>query len=233
MNSSQRKSPLSRSWSGRKLYHSSLTSGLNPDRLEFFLCTDLANYSKDKRLLTLCKLSFTGLAQRIQTSGLEHCHADLTNLALVLESFLNSSDQASLPATVVYDTHSYMGLVNFAQQNHTIARMHFMKALWIVSSSEKNIPREQLAVAAHRLGRSYMACRHYKEALALMQKALAAYSTTGVPKDHSCVVEAQKLSQEATQAMTHSPSRKAKKRLSFIEEESDSSTQTGAELRYA
>eukprot|EP00522_Entomoneis_paludosa_P007867 CAMPEP_0172445780 /NCGR_PEP_ID=MMETSP1065-20121228/5576_1 /TAXON_ID=265537 /ORGANISM="Amphiprora paludosa, Strain CCMP125" /LENGTH=225 /DNA_ID=CAMNT_0013196761 /DNA_START=376 /DNA_END=1053 /DNA_ORIENTATION=+ len=222
-------SPLSRS--ARKLYQNTLTVDLDVDRLEYFLCYDLEIYSKDKRLCNLSKLSFTGIAQRIKANGLENRHEDLSNLSMVLESFLSST--LSLPAAVVYETHSYMGLIKTAQKNNQAAKMHFLKALWIVcsSSTEGQIPKEQLAVAMHRLARAYMTCKHYKEAVGILQKAIANYRIAGVAKEHSCVVDANKVFVEAQRAFAATPQPKAKKRLSFIDEESECSTQTGSERR--
>mmetsp|Transcript_14258 Transcript_14258/g.18618 ORF Transcript_14258/g.18618 Transcript_14258/m.18618 type:complete len:237 (-) Transcript_14258:1780-2490(-) len=223
MNSNRLSSPLGRS--GRKLYHNTLTVGLNRDRLEHFLCNELGLYCKDERLCKLARISFNGLSHRIRSVGLENSQEELSNAVVVLVSFLNSTQ--SLPACIVYETHSFLGLVKSAQRNNQAAKMHFLKALWIIngassSTTEGEIPREQLAVVLHRLGRAYASCRHFRETEGLIQKALASYSANGVPNDHTCVVEANQILAEAKEAIAAAPSTRPKKRLSFIEEESDS-----------
>jgi hypothetical protein len=224
-----RNSPSSRS--ARKLYHSMLSADLNEDRLEHFLCCEMEMYCKDYRLCTLARLSCAGMSQRLRTVGLENSYEDLSNVVVVLVSFLNSSQ--SLPAGIVYETHSFLGLIKSSQRNYQAARMHVLKALWIVSSSmtEAEIPREQLAIAEHRLGRAYAAGRHYNVAKGLIEKALGCYTETGVACGHPCVVEASQILAECKQAIAATLSTKPKKRLSFIEEESDSDTKNEPELR--
>jgi hypothetical protein len=112
----------------------------------------------------------------------------------------NTNNSRPLPANVVYEVHSFMGLLNMAQKNDAAAKVSFMKALWITAAmstnnkddgvtttSHKNNSKGgsacggyELALTLHRLGKIYArssskSSSNYTEAKNLLSKALEQY----------------------------------------------------------
>ena len=208
----------------RKHSNSSLSVDLNLDCLERFLRRTVRHYSEDRELAATAEAQFAGIAEHCRSRGLEHCKDDLSNVASVLDTFVSSSP--SLPAAIVYEVHSLMGLVRVALKQHSVAVKSYMKALWFASATE-DIPQEQLAVTLHRLGKAYgdTTIGRYGEASYLLTKALDIYERAHVHKDHHCVVDARQTLESVQEKFKKSKKREARSslrsfgRLSFIQEE--------------
>jgi hypothetical protein len=190
------------------------------DDLQRFL-SSIALYCNDAELAASALHAASGLSSRWQEKGIERFPADVANVAMILDAFItmtsragggsntNSNDQNNrncsnttsnssrpLPANVVYEVHSFMGLLNMAQKNDAAAKVSFMKALWItaaMSATTSSKPEQdnnnnnkgyELALTLHRLGkihaRTTTSCSNssgsnYNEAKNLLTKALEQY----------------------------------------------------------
>jgi len=208
----------------RKNSYSSLSVDLDLEVLERFLRLSIRHYTEDRELAATAEAQFAGLAERCRSQGLERCRDDLINVASVLDAFLSSSP--SLPAAVVYEVHSLMGLVRVALKQHSVAIQSYMKALWIASATE-DIPQEQLAVTLHRLGKAYgdSTIRNYGEASFLLTKAIQMYDRAHFHKDHRCVLDARQTLESVQESYKESKNQEAPSslrsfgRLSYIQEE--------------
>lgn len=117
---------------------------------------------------------------------MEHC-LDLENFFDVLDeleirllSLLKSYPSLSSP--VVGDIHSYLGLIYLEQENDTAAVDSFTKAIWFLKRSSSNTPDDSnaalaVAKANHRLGLAYGRCGDHKQAIHLIEHAIATYSS--------------------------------------------------------
>jgi tetratricopeptide (TPR) repeat protein len=201
---------------------SSLSIGLALDRLGKLLCQTLRQHSNDNDLTMMAVFLYESLLHRMQegeSCRLESCSDELSQIVDVLDVFITST--AELPATVVFEVHSLRGLVQETLCRHKLARQSYLKALWIASSTAQ-IPKEQLAIAMHHLGKSYGASGDYKEATALLERSLSEYEQSHIPKRHVCVADAEssirRLSAERL-AMKSSFSRPKRTTLALIPEE--------------
>jgi tetratricopeptide (TPR) repeat protein len=170
---------------------SSLSIGLALDRLGKLLCQTLRQHSNDNDLRMMAVSSHQSLLHRtneVESCRLECCRDELSQIDDVLDAFITST--ANLPATVVFEVHSLRGLVQETLCRHKLASQSYLKALWIASATAQ-IPKEQLAITMHRLGKSYGANGDYKEATALLQRSLSEYEQSNIPKRHVCVADAE------------------------------------------
>jgi hypothetical protein len=171
---------------------SDLSVGFHYDDLERFLCISIALFCNDTELAASAVQAATGLSSRWQQKGIESFPADVANIAMILDAFItmtsragsnnNSNNQNSstssntnnslpLPANVVYEVHSFMGMLKTAQKNDAAAKVSFMKALWISAAMSMSSSKQEqqvdmmtttshrkgyeLALTLHRLGRIY------------------------------------------------------------------------------
>jgi tetratricopeptide (TPR) repeat protein len=203
---------------------SSLSIGLALDRLGKLLCQTLRQCSHDNDLRMMSVSSYQSLLYRmheVESCRLECCRDELSRIYDVLDTFITST--ADLPATVVFEVHSLRGLVQETLCRHKLAQQSYLKALWIASSTAQ-IPKEQLAMTMHHLGKSYGANGDYKEATALLERSLSEYEQSHIPKRHVCVVDAEsEIRRLSAQRLAFKPSFSRPKRttLAQIPEEQD------------
>jgi tetratricopeptide (TPR) repeat protein len=159
--------------------------GLDVDRLEQLLCHTLLRYTNDVDLVTLIS-KFEGLAARCHLQGLESCHDELINAATMLAISLSASPV--LPALIVYEVHSAIGLIREAQGQYTCAIQSYLKAFWVASATSK-IPQEELGCVLHRLGKAYGRSGKYQKGMILLEEAIGIYEKAHLNKE-KCVEEA-------------------------------------------
>ncbi len=99
---------------------STFSVGLDPDRLERLLCQTLLRHTKDVKLVALIS-EFEGLGARCHSQGREHCQHDLNNAATMLAISLSSAFSIYLPAQLVLEVHSTIGLIREAHGQHASA----------------------------------------------------------------------------------------------------------------
>jgi tetratricopeptide (TPR) repeat protein len=163
---------------------STFSVGLDPNRLERLLCQALLRRTKDAELVALIS-DFEGLGARCHSQGLESCQDELNNAATMLTISLSSSP--ALPAQLVLEVHSAIGLIHEAQGQYTSAIQSHLRAFW-VASAITNIPQEDLGCILHRLGKAYSLSGNYKIGRSLLEKAIEIYEKEHLDKE-SCEAE--------------------------------------------
>lgn len=205
-----------------KITTAGLSANLNPEHLERLLQA-LCSFSKDSDLIAMGS-EFAGLAAHYREYGAKSCQDELSNAIALLSASLSASPD--LPTLIVYDIHSLIGLIREGQAGPSAAIQHYLKALWIASSTEE-IPREQLALTLHRLGRAYGRSGNSRQGKSLLAKAIQIYEVCNLHRE-PCMAEAKEMMQECELAIKASERawsslRGGFRRLSFIEEEQESS----------
>jgi len=184
-----------RSRSGRNSF-SILTVNLNLGDLGRFLRQTIGTFSVDADLTSSARVHFEALLARLMLADerIEACHAEIENCVSVLFSFLESSGemQLQLPSTVIYDAHSLIGCMQELLQQHKLASLSFLKALWVASVTPE-VSTEMLAITLHRLGQAYSAMGMYDEAQKILQKTVTEYTMANVHRNHAVVVDAIEL----------------------------------------
>ena len=158
---------------------STFSVSLDPDRLERLLCQDLLRRTKDAELLALIS-DFEGLGARCHSHGLESCQDELNNAATMLSISLSTSP--ALPAQLVLEVHSTIGLIHEAQGQYTSAIQSLLKAFWVASATT-NIPQEELGRVLHRLGKAYGLSGKYHIGRSLLEKAIKIYEKEHLDKE--------------------------------------------------
>jgi tetratricopeptide (TPR) repeat protein len=166
---------------------SAFSAGLDPDRLERLLCQTLLRHTKDAELVALIS-EFEGLGARCHSQGLERCQNDLNNAATMLAISLSSAFSRQLPAQLVLEVHSAIGLIREAQGQHASAIQSHLRAFWVASATT-NIPQEELGRVLHRLGKAYGLSGKYQTGRSLLEKAIEIYEKEHLDKE-SCMEEA-------------------------------------------
>lgn len=204
---------------------SSLSLGLNLDRLQVVLRSVVAKYTDDEDLASMAISECDAITHRSRQDRILR-NDDLYNIMNVLEAFLSSS--STLPALVVFEVHSLIGLLSAEQKKYSSAIQSYMKALWMAASAD-NIPEEELAVTLHRLGKAYGELANHLEAKNLLEKALKVYEKVNVRKDHPCVVDARSAMAHYASKYRVSeaswcslPFRRASQKLCSVDEERES-----------
>jgi tetratricopeptide (TPR) repeat protein len=155
--------------------------GLDPDQLERLLCQALLRRTKDSEIVALIS-EFKGLGARCHSQGLESCQDELNNAATMLA--ISLSALPALPAQLVLEVHSAIGLIYEAQGQYTSAIQSYLRAFWVASATT-NIPQEQLARVLHRLGKAYGLSGNYQIGRSLLEKAIEIYEKEHLDKE-SC-----------------------------------------------
>jgi tetratricopeptide (TPR) repeat protein len=178
-----------------------ISAGFDYNELERFLLFTVEQYCYDRALALSAKaksrlLSRHCLRQKskegVATASSHDDRQNMEDVAVILSAFMDSSSP-NLPTSVVYQVHSFMGLISLARQDNEAALSSFTKALWIVVNATNNeIPQEQQAVTVQRMGMVYGASGQYREASNLLRKAMAIYEKTNIGTDHDCIRDARK-----------------------------------------
>jgi tetratricopeptide (TPR) repeat protein len=163
--------------------------GLDPDELERLLCQTLLRFTRDAELVALIS-EFEGLGARCHLQGLESCQDELNNAATVLVISLSASP--ALPAQLVLEVHSAIGLIREAQGQYTSAIQSYLRAFW-VASAITNIPQEELGRVLHRLGKAYGLSGNYQRGRSLLEKAIEIYEKAHLDKESCKAGEALKI----------------------------------------
>ena len=144
----------------------------------------------------------------------------LQDAVVILESFI---DLRSLSSVVVFEAHSFVGLIRESLFEFASARQSFLRALWIASSSNEVTP-ENLAVTMHRLAKVIASQRDYAQAKCLFEKARDTYAQAHVSSSHPCVVACKEALRSVQQAIQEDEAiNRTWTRLSFVEEENEGS----------
>lgn len=154
---------------------------LDPNRLERLLCQALLRRTKDAELVALIS-DFEGLGARCHSQGLESCQDELNNVATMLTISLSVSPP--LPAQLVLEVHSAIGLIHETQGQYTSAIQSHLRAFW-VASAITNIPQEELGRVLHRLGKAYGLSGNYQIGKSLLEKVIDIYEKEHLDKE-SC-----------------------------------------------
>lgn len=184
----------------RKRSTTGLSSHLNPDQLEPLLIA-LCAFSDDADVVAMAS-EFDGLAAHYREHGAENCRAELANAVALLSASLNTSD---LPTLLVYEIHSMIGLIRESQSGPSYAIQPYLKAFWI-ASAKQDIPREQLAVTLHRLGRAYYLSGNCVQGKILLSKAIQIYEERNMYRE-PCMAEAKDMLQACEQTIIASKAR--------------------------
>jgi tetratricopeptide (TPR) repeat protein len=160
---------------------STFSVGLDPDRLERLLCHALLRRTKDAELVALIS-DFEGLGARCHSQGLESCQDELNNVSTMLS--ISLSTLPALPAQLVLEVHSAIGLIHEEQGQYTSAIQSHLKAFWVASATT-NIPQEELGRVLHRLGKTYGLSGNYQIGRSLLEKAIEIYEKQHLDKE-SC-----------------------------------------------
>jgi tetratricopeptide (TPR) repeat protein len=167
---------------------STFSVGLDPDQLERLLCRSLLRRTKDAEHVVLIS-EFEGLGDRCHLQGLEGCQDELNNAATMLAISLSNASPA-LPAQLVFEVHSAIGLICEAQGHYTSAIQSHLRAFW-VASAITDIPQEELGRVLHRLGKAYGLSGKHQQGRTLLEKAIEIYGKAHLNKE-SCMEEAGK-----------------------------------------
>lgn len=173
---------------------SSLSLGLDLNRLEVVLSRSVHLYSRDRDLLAMASAEGCRIADRVRTRGVKGCGDELSNVMMILSSFLNSCT-SNVPSTLVFEVHSLVGQILEWQRSYDSAIVSYVKALWIASWS-KEVPPEHLARTLHQIGKVYGIQGNYLEAKKLLQRALQSYEAAQMATDHPIVVDARQSLKE-------------------------------------
>lgn len=160
--------------------------GLDPDQLERLLCQAFFRHTKDVELVALVS-EFEGIGARCHSQGLGSCQDELNNAATMLVISLSASP--ALPAQLVLDVHSAIGLIREAQGQYTSAIQWYLRAFW-VASAKTDIPQQELGRVLHRLGKAYGLSGNYQMGRSLLEKAIEIYEKAHLDKE-SCMEEAE------------------------------------------
>jgi tetratricopeptide (TPR) repeat protein len=160
---------------------STFSVGLDPNRLERLLCQALLRRTKDAELVALIS-DFEGLGARCHSRGVESCQDELNNAATILTIALSASP--ALPAQLVIEVHSAIGLIHEAHGQYTSAIQSHLRAFWVASATS-NIPQEELGRVLHRLGKAYGLSGNYQIGRSLLEKAIEIYEKEHLDKE-SC-----------------------------------------------
>lgn len=114
-----------------------------------------------------------GVSQLFECLDMD-CYQDTLALMEVgLLSILRAYPSLSSP--VVGEIHSYLGLVYLELGNYTSAVDAFMKAIWFQSRTPAEENAFAIAQANHRLGMAYGLKKQFRQAVELLDGAIAAY----------------------------------------------------------
>jgi tetratricopeptide (TPR) repeat protein len=164
---------------------STFSVGLDTDHIERLLCQSLLRRTKDAELVALIS-EFEGLGARCHSQGLENCQDELNNASTMLAICLDALP--ALPAQIVLQVHSAIGLIYEAQGQYNSAIQSYLRAFWVASAAA-NIPQEQLGCVLHRLGNAYSLSGKYQMGRSLIEKATKIYEKAHLDKK-SCMEEA-------------------------------------------
>lgn len=218
-----------RSRSGRNSF-SMLSVNLNLGHLGRFLRQTIGTFSVDADLTRTASVHCEALMERLtrEDERIDACHAEIENCVSILSAFLDSSGemQPQLPSTVVYEAHSLIGCMQEILQQHKLASLSFLKALWVASATPE-VSTGMLAITLHRLGRAHAAMRMYAEAQKILQKSVAEYAAANVHRNHAVAVDAgellswveKKLEREEQKLLSKRWSSASERTLSLIWEE--------------
>lgn len=119
---------------------------------------------------------------------------ELNDMEGGLRSLLTSN--RNLPAKVVGQVHTFLGLVYLELENNSSAVESFVRAVWFISRN----PEDSVAIAQanHRLGLAYGRKKDYQQALELIDRAIGAYDPSSeisviAKEDRHEFMEAQQL----------------------------------------
>jgi tetratricopeptide (TPR) repeat protein len=145
------------------------------EEVERFLCVSLSEFSHDRTLVVQVQQVLGGMSDRLRSKCLQECWGPLSEVLAALDALLTTSP--NLPAAVLYEVHSYIGLFNLYLEQYATAQAAFLKALWVASSStelrEAETPR-----SLHRLGMAYAESGQLDQARSVFEKALQEYKNT-------------------------------------------------------
>jgi tetratricopeptide (TPR) repeat protein len=161
--------------------------GLDPDHLEQLLCQSLLQRTRDAELVALLS-DFKGLGARCHSKGLQCCIDELNNAATMLTMSLSSAFSRDLPAQLVLEVHSAIGLIREAQGQHASAIQSYLRAFWVAKATT-NIPQQEVGRVLHRLGIAYGLSGKYQTGRSLLEKAIDIYAKAHLDKE-SCTEQA-------------------------------------------
>ena len=210
---------------------------LSLDRLGRLLLETLPNYTADSALATIAADRYAQITEHLDdktTQGVsgeelaEHFRNELSLIEEVLGAFIMSLN-ADVPAVVVFEVHFLRGLMQEELRRNQLAVLSYTKALWIASAATSEVPKLQLILTMHHLGKVYGATGNYDMAVDLLDKVLVEYENLQLPSQHSCLVDAkaflQNLEDQHVRRLPckHRPSHSMQNihRLPFIMEEGD------------
>jgi hypothetical protein len=172
-----------------------LSLGLSLDeRLTFFIRHTLRKHSKGCNLLlqvaTECGQILDRLCrQDVHSSQSIRRRRDhiLSEIDEILTSLILSATH--LPPTLVFEVHSLRGLIQDELERKSLAKVSYMKALWVASLASQ-VPHEQRVLVMHHLAKALCATGNHEEAVGLLEKVIFEYDRLKVPRRHPCVADA-------------------------------------------
>jgi tetratricopeptide (TPR) repeat protein len=166
---------------------STFSVGLDPDHLERLLCQSLVQLTRDAELVALFS-DFKGLGDRCHLKGLQRCQDELNNAATMLTMSLSNAFSRDLPAQLILEVHSAIGLIREAHGQHASAIQSYLKAFWVAKATT-NIPQQEVGRVLHRLGIAYGLNGKYQTGRSLLEKAIDIYKKANLDKE-SCTEQA-------------------------------------------
>jgi tetratricopeptide (TPR) repeat protein len=160
---------------------STFSVGLDPDHLERLLCQSLVQLTRDAELVALLS-DFKGLGARCHLKGLQGCQDELNNAATMLTMSLSNTFSRDLPAQLVLEVHSAIGLIREAHGQHASAIQSYLKAFWVAKATT-NIPQQEVGRVLHRLGIAYGLNGKHQTGRSLLEKAIDIYGKANLDKE--------------------------------------------------
>lgn len=152
------------------------------------MCHNLPLCTQDEALLEV-SCAFKGFSGRYHLHGPKICHSELNNAATVLTALLNSSSSGAIPAPVVYDVHSAIGLIYEAQGRYNMAIESFIKVFWIASGTN-TLAEGERGLTLYRLGKVYALAGDYQMGKSLLERAIEIYETCASRKGTRAMADA-------------------------------------------
>ena len=215
----------------RKQSLNSLSLGLSLERLDRFLLHTLPHHANDSALVTVAATEYAHIMNRlgrvpvlVDEDIAKGCRDELGQIDEVLAAFI-SCPVTQLPPALVFEVHFLRGMIQDALRRSTLARQSYMKALWIATSATTDVPREQLVLTMHHLGKNYGADGNHEEAVELLEKVVMEYEKLKIPGGHPVLQDARLSIQLFEEQGAHRKmwaSFSGNRRLSLIREEEES-----------
>jgi hypothetical protein len=144
-----------------------MNAGLNLGALEQMLCSTIPKVTGN-----ITGLQFQGIATRCSETNDNVSKEELLAVADWLGDFLGDSSSQQLPAGILSDIHSFIGLIRQLNGEFISSQRAYVSAAWI---AQRVVEKDQLAVSLYRLGTSFGKSGHHLQMISTLEKAYAVW----------------------------------------------------------